>query len=85
MASFDPHFSYVIGAEIPVRVPSPFIIKASITFPGFTASVDIPISEADEHRLRTKPSEAHAFFEQCVEWALAQAISNAIEEAEGNR
>jgi hypothetical protein len=84
MASFDPHFSHVIGAEIPGRVPSPFIVKASVTFPGFTASVDIPISEADEHRLRTRPREAHTFLDQHIEWALAEAVTKAIEAIEGD-
>jgi hypothetical protein len=57
-----------------------FVVKASIDFPGFRVWAEIPLSEHDEHRLRTSQLAVHTFYQQVIEGALADAISKHFED-----
>jgi hypothetical protein len=57
------------------RAPhQPFVVKASIDFPGYRVWVEMPISERDEHQLKTDPQSAHALFSEQIAPALDAAI-----------
>lgn len=72
--SFDSVFAEPRGPH------QPFVVKASIDFPGFRVWANIPISERDEHCLRTDPQSAHAFYAERVAPALARAIAKRLED-----
>jgi hypothetical protein len=76
--SFDAVFT---GPRSPHQ---PFVVKASIDFPGFRVLAEIPLSERDEHRLRTDPLAVHTFYQQVIEGALADAISKHFDEPDAD-
>lgn len=60
--------------------PQPVVVRAEVYFEGFMAYCDIPLSEADAHRLRTNPSEHALFCSNRVFPALADAVAKATAE-----
>jgi hypothetical protein len=77
--SFDSVFT---GPRSPHQ---PFVVKASIDFPGYRVWVEIPLSERDEHELRTNQRNAHKFHENVVAPRLACAISDSLDKLERDR